>query len=62
MPYQAIDFPDVLEDILFIDQSPIGGTSKSFPATYLKFYDHIRNLMAMTPLALKRNYSASFFS
>ena len=62
LPYQSIDFPDVLEDILFIDQSPIGGTSKSFPATYLKIYDHIRNLMAMTPLALKRNYSASFFS
>ena len=62
LPYKSLKFPDIIDDILFVDQSSIGGTWRSYPVTYLKIYDRIRMLMASTPEARKRNYDASFFS
>lgn len=48
--------------IEFVDQNPIGKSSRSNPATYLKVYDSIRQLMAEQPLAKARGYKPSHFS
>jgi excinuclease ABC subunit A len=46
----------------FVDQNPIGKSSRSNPVTYVKAYDVIRTLYADQPLAKARNYKPSFFS
>lgn len=51
-----------LSDVIDIDQSPIGRSSRSNPATYIGIYDAIRTLFAGTEDATKRGYSASMFS
>ncbi|MDR1856480.1 MAG: excinuclease ABC subunit UvrA [Desulfovibrio sp.] len=51
-----------IERIVDIDQSPIGRTPRSNPATYTKIFDEIRNLFAMTPDAKRRGYTSSRFS
>ena len=45
-----------------VDQNPIGRSSRSNPATYIKAYDEIRQLYAMQPLAKTRGYKAGYFS
>ena len=51
-----------LVKIEFVDQNPIGKSSRSNPATYIKVYDDIRKIFASQPLSRKRNYKAGFFS
>ncbi len=46
----------------FIDQNPIGKSSRSNPATYLKAYDEIRQLFAAQPLAVQMGFSPAYFS
>lgn len=51
-----------IDDVILIDQNPIGKSTRSNPATYLKIYDEIRELYAAHPLSKQRNYKPSFFS
>ncbi|CAN5367075.1 hypothetical protein BH23VER1_BH23VER1_03620 [soil metagenome] len=51
-----------LAAIYEVDQSPIGKTSRSCPATYIKVFDEIRKLFSGVPLARMRGYTASRFS
>ena len=49
-------------DVVFVDQNPIGKSSRSNPATYLGAYDEIRQLMATQPVARQLGLSAGYFS
>jgi excinuclease ABC subunit A len=69
--YRATDKPgehaaivglDQLDKVIAIDQSPIGRTPRSNPATYTNVFNPIRNLMAMTPEARMRGYGPGRFS
>jgi excinuclease ABC subunit A len=51
-----------LDKMIVIDQSPIGRTPRSNPATYSKVFDHVRNLFAALPSSRIRGYKASRFS
>lgn len=52
----------LLNNVINIDQSPIGRNSKSNPATYIGIYDKIRELFAMQPEAIERGYKEIDFS
>ena len=51
-----------LDDVVCIDQSPIGKSPRSNPVTYVKAFDEIRRLFADAPLARERRYTAGTFS
>ncbi|MDD4993161.1 MAG: excinuclease ABC subunit UvrA [Paludibacter sp.] len=50
------------KDVEFVDQNPIGRSSRSNPVTYIKAYDEIRKLFADQQLSKQMNYTASHFS
>ncbi|MBQ7389116.1 MAG: excinuclease ABC subunit UvrA [Paludibacteraceae bacterium] len=52
----------LLSGIEFVDQNPIGKSSRSNPATYLKAFDEIRKLYAEQPLARQMGFTPAFFS
>ncbi|OGH69317.1 MAG: ABC-ATPase UvrA [Candidatus Magasanikbacteria bacterium RIFCSPLOWO2_02_FULL_44_11] len=60
--HQKITGTEYLDHMVTIDQSPIGRTSRSNPATYTKAFDHIRDLFAETPEAKIRGYKIGKFS
>ncbi|MDA7921564.1 excinuclease ABC subunit UvrA [Verrucomicrobiales bacterium] len=60
--WKSIEGVDQLEAIYEVDQSPIGKTSRSTPATYVKVFDEIRKSFAQLPDSRARGYTASRFS
>lgn len=61
-PHDGIEGYEQLDKIIAIDQSPIGRTPRSNPATYTGVFDMIRNVFAATPDAKARGYKSSRFS
>jgi excinuclease ABC subunit A len=61
-PYASIDGLDHLDKVIAVDQSPIGRTPRSNPATYTGLFTPIRELYAQTPTARERGYDAGRFS
>jgi excinuclease ABC subunit A len=60
--HDAIEVPEGIETVRLIDQSPIGRTPRSNPATYTGVFDHIREAFANTKLAQQRGYEKGRFS
>lgn len=53
---------DAVDAVEFVDQNPIGRSSRSNPVTYVKAYDEIRKLMAEQPLAKQMDFTPAYFS
>ena len=51
-----------VKQVEFVDQNPIGKSTRSNPVTYIKAYEEIRKLMSSQPLAKQNNYTSAFFS
>jgi excinuclease ABC subunit A len=62
MPYKSIDGLENIDKVIEIDQSPIGRSPRSNPATYCKFFDEIRHLYTAIPESKIRGYKAGRFS
>jgi excinuclease ABC subunit A len=62
LPYKSIKGLELIDKVIEIDQSPIGRTPRSNPATYCGFFTEIRQLFAAIPEAKIRGYSAGRFS
>jgi excinuclease ABC subunit A len=60
--YDALTGVDAIDDVVDIDQSPIGKSPRSNPVTYVKAFDEIRKLFAAAPLSRERGYTAGTFS
>ena len=57
-----VDGADWIDEVVLVDQSPIGRTPRSNPVTYIKAFDAIRELFAAQPESQKRGYTAGHFS
>ncbi|MEF8830994.1 MAG: excinuclease ABC subunit UvrA, partial [Halobacteriales archaeon] len=60
--HDRIEGVEAIENVRLIDQSPIGRTPRSNPATYTNVFDHVRELFAETKLAKQRGYEKGRFS
>ncbi len=60
--FKEIKGGENIDDIILVDQSPIGRTPRSNPVTYIKAYDAIREVFASTNAAKTKGYNASHFS
>jgi excinuclease ABC subunit A len=60
--HDSVDGMEHIHKVVNIDQSPIGRNSRSNPATYIGFYDNIRDLFTEAPLSIERGYKAGRFS
>jgi excinuclease ABC subunit A len=62
LPYSRIEGLKFIDKVIEVDQSPIGRTPRSNPATYTGLFDHVRELFAQLPSAKVRGYKAGRFS
>ena len=60
--HKKVEGVDLIDKVIDIDQSPIGRTPRSNPATYTKLFDHIRGLFSQTQEARARGYKPGRFS
>jgi excinuclease ABC subunit A len=60
--YESLTGTEGIDDVVLIDQSPIGKSPRSNPVTYIKAFDEIRAIFADTALARQRRYTAGTFS
>jgi excinuclease ABC subunit A len=60
--WNEIEGAELIDDVILMDQSPIGRTPRSNPVTYIKAFDGIRDLFASLPESKKRGFSAGHFS
>jgi len=60
--HTRVDGLEHVHKVVNIDQSPIGRNSRSNPATYIGFYDNIRDLFTQAPLSVERDYKPGRFS
>ncbi len=62
LPFREVTGEGAIDDIVLVDQSPIGRTPRSNPVTFIKAFDEIREVFAETAPARMRNLQASHFS
>jgi len=62
MPYKKVQGLEYIDKVIEIDQSPIGRTPRSNPATYCGFFNEVRQLFSQVPEAKIRGYTAGRFS
>ncbi|WP_289190431.1 excinuclease ABC subunit UvrA [Ligilactobacillus animalis] len=62
LPAQVTELDSPLKDVVSVDASPIGKTTRSTTATYTSIMDNLRKLFAKQPLAKERHYTPSYFS
>ncbi|MDA1082371.1 MAG: excinuclease ABC subunit UvrA [Gemmatimonadetes bacterium] len=60
--FDSLEGAEAIDEVVLVDQEPIGRTPRSNPVTYIKAFDDIRKLFAAHPLARERKYSPSTFS
>src|SRR5205085_6513026 len=60
--YDALTGWEAIEEVVMIDQNPIGKSPRSNPVTYIRAFDQIRNIFADAPLARQRKYTPGTFS
>jgi excinuclease ABC subunit A len=60
--WESLEGDQFIEEVVLVDQSPIGRTPRSNPVTYIKAFDAIRDLFAFLPESKKRGFGAGHFS
>jgi len=60
--WDGLEGDEYIDDMILVDQSPIGRTPRSNPVTYIKAFDAIRELFASLPESKKRGFGAGYFS
>lgn len=60
--FQRLYGADLIQDVALLDQRPIGKSARSNPATYLKIWDDVRQIMASQSQSLRRGYAPQHFS
>ena len=62
LPFETLRGGEALKSLVFVDQAPLGRTSRGNPATYLGVWDVLRKRFAREPLAVERGYGPGTFS
>jgi excinuclease ABC subunit A len=60
--WESLEGDQFIDEVVLVDQSPIGRTPRSNPVTYIKAFDAIRDLFASLPEAKKRSFASGHFS